>query len=750
MAFTNTDLQKLHAEGKYRSSLSYGANTGLRAKKLANRVSFEVTKRVTGGANTTSTIGYFPDISVKEALQKAHAIRVDADAGLNPRLEKQKRKTKVTKGLKTLEDCIQEHILDKESARTSPIPPNTIRQTWSAFRLCSPRLLQKPIAEITPNELRECFNFMSSSQYKNRDGSFGARRQAEIWMAYTKAIFKMAHEIKDYIEVNPCPKAFYKITRDIKSYDHFLQPSEVSKMLELINDMESYPKSFIKLDTINHRLTQYQAIKLTVLTGLRNASELYTIKWDDVKLDVNKPTFYYTTSKQQQPLEVPITPLMTEVFRAQLKRRCNSYVFPSTVNSKEPDTFIKGVFKAMKRLRQLLNSSYGITQFQNSEVFNNLMLRHTFTTLGNRIGIPIEKLDAMSGHITTTQRKVATTQYISRIAEDMREDFMKLHEFMLAGKDFEDKEMSEESIKLKHKSLVARLNSPRARQSLLNYFRDKFPASYIGQAIRIVKVSKHYYTRFYEVTYARDKDKAIEKAQKEFEPIMETTGYLVELPKWLNNNMPKYMRRDLVTVFVLRELPENRSDAMNLHDISEQEMREQDTFDETTGAFRVAFLFDEIREELGDTYRNEHYFKKMPEDILEYRKRRYMNMQTRLAKTVEEQSEEKKATLPFYFFFSPQKRWDAYYNRGKNDLPEVWIDSDDEDRGANHIRSKRFIEIARRDGSEEAFKALEVLVPIYNAQHKDAQIRLEDLKRKRKRKRKPSNDSTSKLESVTI
>ena len=62
MAFNNTDLQKLHAEGKYRSSISYGANTGLRAKKLANRVSFEVTKRVTGGANTTSTIGYFHDI----------------------------------------------------------------------------------------------------------------------------------------------------------------------------------------------------------------------------------------------------------------------------------------------------------------------------------------------------------------------------------------------------------------------------------------------------------------------------------------------------------------------------------------------------------------------------------------------------------------------------------------------------------------------------------------------------------------
>ena len=182
---------------------------------------------------------------------------------------------------------------------------------------------------------------------------------------------------------------------------------------------------------------------------------------------------------------------------------------------------------------------------------------------------------------------------------------------------------------------------------------------------------------------------------------------------------------------------------MNLHDISEQEMREQDTFDETTGAFRVAYLFDEIREELGDTYRNDHYFKNMPEDKLEDRKRRYMNMVTRLAKTVEEQSEEKKATLPFYFFLSPQERWDAYYNRGRNDLYELWIDDEDDDRGASHVRSKVFIDIAQRDGIEEAFKSLEVLVPIYNEQHKKAQIRLEDLKRKRKKKRKPSSDSTS-------
>ena len=339
MAFNNKDLESLLNEGQYREAINYGANTGLRAKKLANRVSFEVTKRVSGGRNTTSTVGYYPDMTLKEALGLSHGIRSDADKGLNPRVEKTKRQAQTNKGVITLESCIQEHIHDRETARPTPVPPNTIRQIWSAFKLCSPSLMHKPIAEITSEQLRECFNFMSSSQYKNRNGKAGARRQAEIWMAYAKAIFRMAHEIKDYIDVNPCPKAFYKITREIKSYDHFLQPSEVSKMIELINDMEEYPKSFMASDVLDARLTQFQAIKLNVLTGLRNASELYTIKWQDVKLDITKPKFYYMTSKQQQPLEVPITPMMAEVFRAQEKRRCNSYVFPATANAKEQDTY---------------------------------------------------------------------------------------------------------------------------------------------------------------------------------------------------------------------------------------------------------------------------------------------------------------------------------------------------------------------------------------------------------------------------
>ena len=82
MALTKKDLETLPNEGKKKQILANGANTGLRAKRLANRVSFEVTKRVSGGRNTTSTVGYYPGISLNEALNLAHAIRVDAERDL--------------------------------------------------------------------------------------------------------------------------------------------------------------------------------------------------------------------------------------------------------------------------------------------------------------------------------------------------------------------------------------------------------------------------------------------------------------------------------------------------------------------------------------------------------------------------------------------------------------------------------------------------------------------------------------------
>ena len=747
MAFNNTDLQKLLNEGKVKTIISYGGNTGLRAKKLSNRVSFQVNKRLKGGKNTSTIIGYYPDISLKEALNKTQAIRIDIDAGLNPRIEKIKRQSEVSKGLKTLDDCIQIHIMDKESARTTPIPENTIRQTWSAFRLCSPKLLNKPIAEITADELRDCFNFMASSQYKNRNGSLGARRQAEIWMSYTKAVFKMAHEIKDFITVNPCPKAFYKITREIKSYDHFLQPSEVSKMIELINDMEEYQKGFAPADVFEARLTQYQAVKLTVLTGLRNASELYTIKWSDVNLGTNKPTFYYTTSKQQQPLEIPITPIMREVFKAQAKRKYNDYVFAGTMNAKETNTHIKGVHKAMVRLREIMaDKPHNMKQFQNSEVFNNLMLRHTFTTLGNRIGIPIEKLDAMSGHIQTTQRKVATTQYISRIAEDMREDFIKLHDFMLAGKDFEDQDMSEETIKLKHKSLVARLNTPRARVSLQEYFNKNYPASYIGQATRIVKISKHYYVRFFDDVNKKYKSDRFKKEGRTYDPIFETTGYLVELPKWITNSFPDYRKRDLYTIFVVKEFPENRSNVMKEEDISEQEVLDGDIHDHTTGIFRTAHLQDEIRIELGDTYRNKDYYQKMPEKILEERKASYTRMVIRMGQRAEIE-EAKGKPRSAYSLLSPQEKWERVFKKGRDDMRNLYMENEEQLSAQAHLDSSSLIRLAKIatttiPNTQTAKEALKVLVPLHDKLDKDwakNNERLEEIKQRLK----PSSDSTT-------
>ena len=703
MTITNADLQKLLNEGQTNQIISYGANTGLRAKKLANRVSFQVNKRIAGGKNTSTIVGYYPDMSLKEALSLAHVIRSDADKGFNPKVEKIKRKTQTNKGFITLYECVEEHIHDRETARPTPVPPNTIRQIWSAFKLCSPSLLHKPIAEITSEQLRECFNFMSSSQYKNRNGTAGARRQAEIWMAYAKAIFRMAHEIKDYIDVNPCPKAFYKITREIKSYDHFLQPSEVSKMIELINDMEEYPKSFMASDVLGARLTQFQAIKLNVLTGLRNASELYTIKWQDVKLDITKPKFYYMTSKQQQPLEVPITPMMAEVFRAQAKRICNSYVFPSTANAKEPDTYIKGVFKAMARLRQLLESSYGITSFENSEVFNNLMLRHTFTTLANRVKIPLEDIDKMSGHVKTKNDK-STQDYITALAEDMRPNYIKLHEFMLAGKDFEDSDVSEETIKLKHNSLVARLNTPRGKQSKLNYFNENYPATYLGQATRILKISKHHYTRFHE---------DLGDGKKEYEPVLEFTGYLVELPKFIVKNFPEFMRRDYYTLVTEKELSESRSEAMKLSDIAEQELDEQDTYDEDTQTFQLHLKVEEIRKELGDTFRNSHYYTKMPKDKLEKKKARMFKLWKKVADNLRDGSAkvEGKNTSKFLtgFFKDPEERWKIMYERGETDFRVLSLD---EDRYKHTNIAPIMESIGRSPDDPLAQKALQKLTPL--------------------------------------
>lgn len=696
MTFTTTELTNLLDTGKDNATLGYGANTGLRARKRTNRISFIVSKRVAGTkTNSSTTIGYFPDISIKEALNRAHAIRDVADQGRNPRVVKLEKARKVAKGQITFQECIDEYVKDLNTASDKPLPVSTTRGRESAFRNVSPTLLRIPIAEISQEQLRERFDYYSSSQHKKRNGETGARRQAEVWMSYTKAVFKMAHEIKNYIDFNPCPKAFYKIKRIYKEYDHYLQPSETSKLLLLISDLEKYADTFDKDAVTEERLNAYQAIKLTLLTGLHNYVDVYQILWKDVKLNKTNPSFYYFNTKNQQPMEVPITPIMKEVFDAQAKRKRNQFVFPQRyyVNRSEDD-HLTTVRKPLLKLRELLEEQHGIKDFKTSKVFNNLMLRHTFMTLGSHIHIPIEELDTMSGHIITRQRKKSTGFYITNLAETMRSNFNKLHEYMLAGIDPEGQEVSEETVQLKRKSIAQTLNTTKARARIHQYFKDKYPLSYLALARRILQVSTHHYSRFYEGIIQERKDKRFKEEGREYEPVIRYTGYLVELPNYLVKTKAQHIKSDHVTLFYVTEFEENRSEIMTKENISEMELDEQDTMDEE-GRFRMGVIQDKIREELGDPYRRKQFYTELPKEKLTENKDRWFKIWNEWKKAGG-------AKNPEWLYRPNEVHWKRKVAQGRELFIGDTILNTDNQKNTTRLLWNRLMSITKKDESKDA------------------------------------------------
>jgi len=252
----------------------------------------------------------------------------------------------------------------------------------------------------------------------------------------------------------------------------------------------------------------------------------------------------------------------------------------------------------------------------------------------------------------------------------MRPNYIKLHEFMLAGKDFEDSDVSEETLKLKHNSLVARLNTPRGKQSKLNYFNENYPATYLGQATRILKVSKHHYTRFFE---------DLGEGKKHYEPVIEMTGYLVELPKYIVKSLPEFVRREYYTLVTERVLSENRAEALKGFDIADQELDETDTYSEETGEFTNLKTIQKIRDELGDTYKNSDFYKKMSKEKLEKNKAKQFENWDNMAKMVK--NPDAKITggdVPKFIANAlkpAEEKWERVLNRGSLDFQSILLDN---------------------------------------------------------------------------
>ena len=427
MVATASNIKKLK-NLKYQQEINLGR--GLRAK--ANRdgsASWFFRMKMQGLTTPVyMKLGTWPDITIDEAEDKARIYRTKIAENIHPRdYEAEQAKIKTQMELEALANAITLEGLLADYERSIELfgknqSPSTMRDRRNGVRNVFAEWLDKPISAITKEVvLNKIYEWESQR---------GSRGQVLKVCDYMSAMFNFAKTM-DRIASNPFDIRKGRISRRSKQVHHWLNIAECKTLFSWLEKLQRPEKhtSLIK-DTFGlgeyeatvkvQRQLQYDAIALTLLTGLRKL-EVLSLRWDQVYLsrenwgNTKGPYFEFIKSKQQEPMGVPISPQMIPFFERCLARRDMSpFVFPSVRTNKSITNTRKGFAQINMCMPKLENAPEIMPQ----------VLRKTFATTAYSLGYSFEQIGLFTGHTSAiSNTKVATSAYVARQADSHREGF---------------------------------------------------------------------------------------------------------------------------------------------------------------------------------------------------------------------------------------------------------------------------------------------------------------------------------------
>jgi len=255
-----------------------------------------VLKRV-GGKLSRVTLGRHGILTPDQARKQA----IEALSKMNSGIDIAKEKAKARdRGMKVSE------VLDSYFIARTNLKPSTVTTYRTLFRLYLPDWLNTPIAEITKDMVAR--RHLKIAQDAGESG-------ANNTMRTFRAIYNFANEIMDdALPVNPVKRLsntrqWYKVARR----QTLVEEADLAKWFDAVN----------KLD--NPTIRDY--LLLLLLTGARR-TETASIRWEDV--DMNCRKFVLLKTKNGNPLYLPMSDAIYDIFRRRANLRESDFVFPGT------------------------------------------------------------------------------------------------------------------------------------------------------------------------------------------------------------------------------------------------------------------------------------------------------------------------------------------------------------------------------------------------------------------------------------
>lgn len=353
---------------------------------------FRVYKKIVGQKTpVTVTLGKYPALSIENARKQALDALSELSGGVNPNeRSRAQRMAEIN-----LDQVYQDYLKSKRLTESTRTGYKRIIETYlKAYR-------NKPLGKITEEVVKT----------EHRRITQSSPAQADLVMRFLRALFNFAHY--EYRGIN---NAFLFEHNPVQILSHQKLWNKVPRKQTRLTRGQ-LPEWFDGLETVRQQGSPFAVAvcdlaEVALFTGLRR-NELIGLTWDRVNL--KERTFYIDTTKNGDPLELPISEHLGALFKRRfLRREGNSYVFS--------DPFGSGPIKEPKKVLWAIREQAGVE-------FTLHDLRRTFTTTAEALNVGTYTIKRLLNH--RTRRDDVTAGYLVLTPEELREPAQRIEDALL-------------------------------------------------------------------------------------------------------------------------------------------------------------------------------------------------------------------------------------------------------------------------------------------------------------------------------
>ncbi len=375
--------------------------TGLVLRISDKGIKSWVVKRYVNGKHQRKTIGHFPSMNCSQARLQASALIGEIDSGIDLKEKDLADKNEQV----TLKSVLTEYL----KRHKDRLKPKTIKQYSSTINFYCEDWLDYPLINIDDNLVADRHEQIYQGKVTGQKKP--SKAQADLWARIIRALFNFA--IVEYRGKNK--EALFTVPTKILSHNkqwHHVGRKQThirkSQLKKLLDGLDQYRKT--QIEDFNGRLTA-DAIEFALFTGLRK-EEILSLTWERVEL--KSGYFWIDETKNGQPLELPITNTLKQIF---MRRKL--------------ETFSQFVFGTPSRSGRILDPKKAVLRISN---FIGIKLgwhdcRRTFAGQAEAASIGSYTVKRLLNH--KTKKDDVTAGYIVQSADELSEPATKVEQQIL-------------------------------------------------------------------------------------------------------------------------------------------------------------------------------------------------------------------------------------------------------------------------------------------------------------------------------